>query len=322
MAEGNIQLKEVTVPEEGSLASHATSSATWGTVYQKYISTNLSSEELGKGAYDAYNLLTAGTLDTFANAVCKSLSTLKENTDTLCTKVNSIEDWKKSEVKRRFTYIDDNGKALHPLNFPLDDYDNDCSGVYDLSAEEKISLAMYDAEQCTGWPGLLKGSTLHDIEAMSSKFMENWEKLLTDYDPEDLATGEFPGSWNKFSNISNNFFTGPLFTDYTETNLHDYFGSYDAPSGYPYSALGAFYSETSLSSLLVTQMNIIQSHLAYLSGVVNRMLTGSITFRKLSAALIQIEDQNTASEFAMAETTALADVPYLNPRAYKVERLW
>ena len=37
-------------------------SANWGKVYQKYISINLSSDQLMKGAYDAYNLLTAGNL--------------------------------------------------------------------------------------------------------------------------------------------------------------------------------------------------------------------------------------------------------------------
>lgn len=319
-----LKLNDVKLPSE-DLSSPAASTNGWGKVYQKYISTNLSSENLAKGSFDAYNLLSAGILKSFSTSVASSLDGLDTNLKTLLERVNLLTECVQAGFSNIGADPDDQdtaGHAINPLKFPLDDYDSECSSVYDLGKEKKISLAMYDTEKGTGYPGLLRGNTLHDIEAMSSKFMEGWEELLTDYDPEDLATGEFPGSWNNFSNISNNFFTGPLFTDFTETNLHEY-DHYDTPPPESlYSALGLFYSETSLSSLLVTQMNIIQSHLVYLSGVVSRMLNGDITFQKLSAALIQMKDQDTASESAMDQTTVLADVPYLNPRAYKIERFW
>lgn len=96
-------IETVEVPN-ASLSSppSVAASANWGTVYRDYISTNLSSEQLAKGAYDAYNLLTTKNLHTFSVEVSTAIqnlsisvnnidSALKTNFDTLYAQVAELK---------------------------------------------------------------------------------------------------------------------------------------------------------------------------------------------------------------------------------------
>lgn len=242
MAEENIQLKEVIIPTKDSLASLATSSATWGTVYQKYISTNLSSEELGKGAYDAYNLLTAGKLDSFADAVCDSLSALKENTDTLCTKVNSIA----SEVQSGFTYILEGG-AINPLVIPKTD---DSFTFYNLSQKITIPIAgknTFDIQngKIKFTPGFIRGRRAAQLDQIAPFFTVPRQ----DFDTVFVNFASM-GSWLE------------------DSTLNDIFPTYDGGKQ-------EFYGTGDLTrmGLLVWKVNCLQQQISVLYDFIRTMLS-------------------------------------------------
>ena len=77
-------IEQVVSPSVSLSFPASAASAKWGKVYQNYISTNLSSEQLAKGAYDAYNLLTTNNLYNLSDQISAAITTLSNN-------VNSID---------------------------------------------------------------------------------------------------------------------------------------------------------------------------------------------------------------------------------------
>lgn len=102
-------IETVEVPN-ASLSSppSVAASANWGAVYQNYISTNLSSEELAKGAYDAYNLLTTRNLYKFSNKVSIAIQNLSNN-------VNSIDSALKTNFDTLYAQVAELKRVLNSL---------------------------------------------------------------------------------------------------------------------------------------------------------------------------------------------------------------
>ena len=102
-------IQPVVVPDP-ALSSPPSSydSANWGKIYQNYISTNLSSEQLAKGAYDAFNLLTTRKLLTFSDLTSKALLTLSNN-------VNSIDSALKENFDTLYAQVAELKRVLNSL---------------------------------------------------------------------------------------------------------------------------------------------------------------------------------------------------------------
>lgn len=77
-------IETLVVPSASLSQSASAASANWGTIYRDYISTNLSSEQLAKGAYDAFNLLTTNNLYNFSSQTAAAILSLSKS-------VNSID---------------------------------------------------------------------------------------------------------------------------------------------------------------------------------------------------------------------------------------
>lgn len=76
-------IEQVVSPNVSLSFPASSSSANWGKVYQNYISTNLSSEQLAKGAYDAYNLLTTKNFYNLSDQISAAITTLNRNVNTI-----------------------------------------------------------------------------------------------------------------------------------------------------------------------------------------------------------------------------------------------
>ena len=178
-------------------------SANWGKVYQNYISINLSSDQLMKGTYDAYNLLTAGKLSDFQNKAITAIDDLIANQGILARDLNktvtNLNKFFYSLKDREFVSIAE-GDAISSkfaLSFPADD-----SGVaaasttYDLS--KNVTIPLVDQ----GTPGLLKFSDFTKFNKVTSLF--NTENASA----SSLCTLSFPsndnGSINTYYNLSSN----------------------------------------------------------------------------------------------------------------------
>lgn len=171
-------------------------SANWGRVYQNYISANLSSKDLAKGAYDAYNLLSAGVLSKFQSDVWEAVENLEGNT----TKLNEF-------VSKGFTHISTQGSALNKIYFPKSDKavvpnvlksDNfdDNFDSYDLSLIKAIPMAsaeryfygpgMIDVRST---PGFIKGKHAYNLSEIFSWAKDSYLGIPSD-DPSVDITAE------------------------------------------------------------------------------------------------------------------------------------
>lgn len=149
--------------------------ARWGTVYQNYISVNLNSEDLAKGAYDAYNLLTSKKLfnvvkDTFdyIQAVENNVETLADSVAERVTKESNRIDNITGGLNNLFgpgSSADAAAiiKAKYPLTFPHTDSGDTTS--YDLSSQSDIPLAGLQ----NGVPGFIKGQRALQLGSLMRK---------------------------------------------------------------------------------------------------------------------------------------------------------
>ena len=169
--------------------SLSSASANWGQVYQKYISINLSSDQLMKGAYDAYNLLTAGKLSSFQGKAITAINTLISNQKSLASDLNktvtnlnkffySLKDKEDVSIAEGDTI-----SSKFTLSFPADESGAaSARTTYDLSKDVTIPLVNQ------GTPGLLKFSDFTKFTKVTSLF--NTENASA----SSLCTLSFPAS--------------------------------------------------------------------------------------------------------------------------------
>ena len=141
-------------------------SANWGKVYQNYISINLSSDQLMKGAYDAYNLLTAKALSSFQSKAITAINTLIDNQNSLAEDLKNTVD----NLDNFFSTTTDSiatgtiSSAKHSLSFPSND-SGTLSKVYNLSDDVRIPFVDVDKT-----PGLLKFSDYDRFDKVAKLF--------------------------------------------------------------------------------------------------------------------------------------------------------
>lgn len=161
-------------PLNTSNPSLSPASANWGKVYQKYISTNLSSEQLARGAYDAYNLLSAGNLSTFQGNAVSAINTLISNQTKLSTdltktvsNLDSLFSTKSGDSDSSISEGDVVGSKFY-LSFPSKD-DGTTATVYNLSDTVRLPFARKTevGEYC---PGLIKGFSADKLDKIIPLF--------------------------------------------------------------------------------------------------------------------------------------------------------
>lgn len=183
-------IETVVLPDVSrSLPASGVTPDIWGKVYQNYISTNLSSEQLAKGAYDAYNLLTTNNLYNFSTqtsgailSLSKSVnsidSALQTNFDTLHTFKTNISVYFNSVFYNPMTG-QDSTSARNPLLIPTRD-DGTQKYVYDLATSYTLPIVTANKSNDYYSPGLLKGEDYHKFSLASGCFMNH------DYTDSDL----------------------------------------------------------------------------------------------------------------------------------------
>lgn len=237
-------------------------SGIWGTVYQNYISTNLSSEQLAKGAYDAYNLLTAKNLYHFSDQTSKAISNLSKSVNSidsaLQTNFDTLHEFKRniSSYFSELFYSPLMGEeykstaAKYKLSIPVKD--NGTLISYDLTAN--CTLPIVTADKSNGYysPGLLKGEDYHKFSLASGCFMNH---------------------------------------DYTSSALYDWTEQY-----YVLSSNNAFLRPRTGSSkmeILAFKVNSLQAQVAELKRVLNNLLEGTdedVVIRHLRVKQISFVD--------------------------------
>lgn len=101
-------MQPVLVPDHTLSSPPSYDSANWGRIYQSYVSTNLSSEQLAKGAYDAYNLLSTTKLHIFSYYTSEALSALDYN-------VKSINSALKANFDALYAQVEELKRVLNSL---------------------------------------------------------------------------------------------------------------------------------------------------------------------------------------------------------------
>lgn len=190
-------------PEGGTLLP---ASANWGKVYQNYISANLTSENLAKGAYDAYNLLSAGKLLEFQQTSFNTFNKLIDNQTSLATDLNSVE----TKLTKTISNLDklfsteqgtsistgDIVSSTNKLAFAANDAGT-ASTFYDLSKGIKLPFATEGATPETSIPGLIKGFSAGRLDKIIPIFNTNIEAsfvpkfFTTNYNLDDPQTATY-----------------------------------------------------------------------------------------------------------------------------------
>jgi hypothetical protein len=196
-------IPELTVPDASLSSPPSDASANWGKVYQNYISTNLSSENLAKGAYDAYNLLTTKNLNTFSIATVNAITSLREsvvnidnalqeNFDSLYESDRIISSSLKQILIGPLTNLSfSSTSAKYPLCIPKNDTGNE-EFVYDLT--EKLTIPFVGKDGMGNYlPGLMKGEDFAKFNSVADKFDKesilsnlSWREIEIDGAPPDL----------------------------------------------------------------------------------------------------------------------------------------
>lgn len=237
---------ERVIPPDASFSSPPSdvTSDIWGKVYQNYISTNLSSEQLAKGAYDAYNLLTAKSLYHFSDQTSKAISNLSKS-------VNSID-----------SALQTNFDTLHEFKRNISSYFSELfyspligEQYKPASAKYKLYIPMNDSGTLTYY-NLTKDRTLPIVTANKSN----------GYYSPGLLKGE---DYHKFSLASGCFMNH----DYTSSNLYGWTEQY-----YVLSSNNAFLrprTDSSKMEILAFKVNSLQAQVAELKRVLNDLLEGT-----------------------------------------------
>lgn len=297
-------------------------SSGWGTVYQNYISANLSSEELLKGAYDAYNLLSARRLSDFQDKAITAINTLIDNQDSLAEDLKSTEtslNTTKSDLtttsSNLSTIVTNLDKLFNSYNtadepvsilegtirsskskllFPIkDDY---TYTSYDLSKDVAIPFVT-DKN-----PGLLKGADYSEFSKVTSLFNTESDSASS------LRTLSFPSndngtktSYDLTSNVTIPFVTvsnpGLLRgSDYNKfvtvsTQFTPTIASWSATS---YDNLGAKFSPM---DVLVFKINRLQTQVNELLSVINGLFSddSSYVVGKLNVKSINFTSNKVSS---------------------------
>lgn len=165
-------------------------SSGWGTVYQNYISANLSSEQLLQGAYDAYNLLSARRLSDFQDKAITAINDLISNQESLATDlkntVNNLDNF--FSTTTGFIATGTVLSAKHSLSFPSND-SGTLSKVYNLSDDVRIPFVDVDKT-----PGLLKFSDYDRFDKVAKLFNTSTSSVYSN------CSLSFPASDNDTQN--------------------------------------------------------------------------------------------------------------------------
>lgn len=189
-------------PPENTVGSQASATSTlWGRVYRNYISVNLKSEYLAKGAYDAYNLLTTNKLSdivgsTFtyiqeveknvqnmATSVATRVSTESNRIDTITEGLNKLFSSNNPSSTADATPIN---QAKNKLMFPITDTDG--TTVYDLSYPRKIPLASRNSKDGSTVPGFIKGLRAAQLDELMGYFTSKPLNSFYSDSPENQIT--------------------------------------------------------------------------------------------------------------------------------------
>lgn len=291
----------VTLPSSPDLSSHATkTAANWGTVYQNYISTNLSAEELAKGAYDAYNLLTAGALKEFQTKVSSAIETLDDNQASLFEKVGS-ESRRIDFITQGLGYLfvgEESGKTPDQQPIIKSDksiyfWSNDDSSSrtdYNMSQSVEIPIAGENTDKQGARyyrPGLIKGKPSVQLNQIIPHFIQKRKNFDTVYSQK---------------------------ASYVNTSLSEGFPtSMYTPSTQEEKKFKGTANLTRMG-LLVWKVNCLQHQVNQLSQFINRLIDGDIKLKKLSVKYIDIIPSNeTIGDFAFEK-----DTYYLKPALFNI----
>ena len=175
----------------------------WGTVYQNYISANLSSEELLKGAYDAYNLLSARRLSDFQDKAITAINNLISNQESLAADLESTETVLGTTNSELATTSSSLSTIVTNLNKLFDSYDKDNKPVSSilegtiLCSKAKLSFpnddningkTSYDLSEdiiipfvTDKKPGLLKSADYTTFSKVTSLFNTNGTSAFSNF---------------------------------------------------------------------------------------------------------------------------------------------
>lgn len=166
-----------TLPTANLSSPADVSSDIWGKVYQNYISTNLSSEQLAKGAYDAYNLLTTEKLKEFSEKTVASLATINTNVTNIDAAIQTNFDtfnevasacYKLFHISRIGEHFLVDAQAKNYIAVPTAD-DKTSEDVYDLTSNVTLDFASSGGKGDYK-PGLLKGIDFAKFRSVADKF--------------------------------------------------------------------------------------------------------------------------------------------------------
>lgn len=168
-------------------------SSGWGTVYQNYISANLSSEQLLQGAYDAYNLLSARRLSDFQDKAITAINDLISNQESLAEDLQTIETDLTTTNSDLTTTKSSLSKIANNLNSLFSSYDENDQLVSIL--EGTIRCSKFSLSFPSNDSGTIK--TYYDLSGNVTI------PFVTDKKPGLLKSADY----NKFSKVTSLFNT-------------------------------------------------------------------------------------------------------------------
>ena len=281
-------------------------SANWGKVYQNYISINLSSDQLMKGAYDAYNLLTAGKLSDFQGKAITAINTLITNQNTLASDLRTTETNLNATINTTNSKLDTTSSQLSKIAENLDElfssYKNDelvsilegtiCCSKNKLSfpSNDNGTATSYDLSSnvtipfvSSSTPGLLKGSdytqfskvrNLFDTVSTSASskytlsFPSNDNGTKTSYDLSDSVSIDFVTASNP------GLLKG---SDYNKfSKVSDKFTS--SVSSWKADSANDLAANASSMDILVFKINRLQAQVNELLSVINGLFSDSSSY--------------------------------------------
>lgn len=301
-------------------------SANWGKVYQNYISINLSSDQLMKGAYDAYNLLTAGNLSDFQGKAITAINTLIDNQGILASNLQSTKtdlattnsklDTTSSNLSTIVTNLNSlfNSYNAHnepvssilegtilcskaKLSFPSNDSDT-IKTYYDLSGNVTIPFVSSNR------PGLLKGSDYTTFSKVINLFDTVYDSASSNY------TLSFPSndngtttSYDLSESVSINFVTADnpgllKGSDYNKfSKVSDKFTPSITGDSWKADSANALASDASSMDVLVFKINRLQTQVNELLSVINGLFSGNSSYvvGKLNVKSINFTSDNVSN---------------------------
>lgn len=318
-------------------------SSGWGTVYQNYISANLSSEQLLQGAYDAYNLLSARRLSDFQDKAITAINDLISNQESLAADLQTIETdltttnsdltTTKSSLSKiannlnsLFSSYDENDQLVSisegtircskfSLSFPSND-SGTIKTYYDLSGNVTIPFVT-DKK-----PGLLKSADFTKFTKVTSLFNTENTSAFSNKKlsfPKDDANKE-KTSYDLSADVTIPFVTSSnpgllKVSDYNKfTKVSDKFTS--SVSSWRADSANALASDASSMDVLVFKINRLQTQVNELLSVINSLFSGNSSYvvGKLNVKSINFTSDNVSN----ISLDNFGNRDYINPDIVKL----